>query len=243
VSGDRRVYNDEEFALILRKATELASGAESRVPSSGGLTLTEIKAAAAQVGLDPAVVERAARLLAVTPTASPLERLIGGPFRHDHEARFPVKLDENLAARLLSAVRITAGQSGSYDGHSSSMGMTWHDGGEMEALNVTARPEEDGTSVSVVIDRRGTLVTVAGVSGLAMFFVVLFAGFALYPEAPALGYGGFVAGIGTALAAARGYWASSTTKVRERMSAVMDAIGRTLEESDSAESDSTFEER
>jgi hypothetical protein len=228
VSDDRRVYSDEEFALILRKATELASRAQPRAQSSAGLTLTEMKAAAAQVGLDPALVERAARLLAATPAASPLERLIGGPFRHDHEARFPVQLDEKGAARLLSAVRISAGQSGSYDGHSSSMGMTWHDGGDMEVLSVAARSEEDGTSVSVALDRRGTLVLVTGASGLAMFFAVLFAAFALYPEAPALGYGGFIAGLGATLAAARGYWASSTRKVRERMSVVMDAIGQTL---------------
>jgi hypothetical protein len=193
------------------------------------LTLTEMKAAAAQVGFDPALVERAARLLAAKATASPLELLTGGPLRHDHTVRFSVKLDEHRAARLLSAVRISAGQAGSRDaGHSSSMGMTWHDGGELEALRVTARPEEEGTSVSVVLDRRGTLATVAGISGIAMFFAVLFAAFALYPEAPALGFGGLIAGIGGVLAIARGYWASSTRKVRERISVVMDDIGKTL---------------
>lgn len=228
MADDQRVYSDEEFALILRQAAELASRAE-RPGASAGLTLIEMKAAAAQAGFDPALVERAARLLPARVTASPLERLTGGPVRHDHEARFPVKLDEATAARLLSAVRIHGGQAGSQDvGHSSSMGMTWHDGGEMEALKVTARPDADGTSVSVVLDRRGTLATVAGFSGLAMFFAVLFAGSALYPEAPALGYAGFIAGVGGALAAARGYWASSTRKVRERISGVMDAIGQAV---------------
>jgi hypothetical protein len=155
MSDDRRVYSDEEFALILRKTAELAGHAESSAPSSGGLTLTEMKLAAAQVGYDPALIERAARLLSADITASPLERLIGGPVRHKHENRFRTALDDNEAARLLSAVRISAGQSGSYDGHSSSMGMTWHDSGDMEVLSVTARPEEDGTTVSVVVDRRG----------------------------------------------------------------------------------------
>ena len=87
MSDDERVYSDEEFALILRKATELASRAEPRTHSSTGLTLTEMKAASAQVGLDPALVERAARLLAATPTSSPLERLIGGPLRHVQRGR------------------------------------------------------------------------------------------------------------------------------------------------------------
>lgn len=229
MSDDQRVYTDEEFALILRKAAELASRAESPGASSAGLTMTEMKSAATQAGLDPALVERAARLLAVRVTASPIERLIGGPLRHHDETRFPIKLDENGAALLLSAVRIAASLAGRRDvGHSSSMGMTWHDGGDTESLGITARPEEDGTTVSIAVDRRGTLGVVAMVSGITMFFVVLIAVFALYPEAPALGVGGFIAGAGGVLAAARGYWSSSTKKVRERISIVMDAIGQTL---------------
>jgi hypothetical protein len=229
MSDDQRIYSDEEFALILRKATELAGRAEPHVPSSAGLTLTDMRAAAAQVGIDPALVERAARMLAATANASPLERLTGGPLRHSYEVRFPMKLDENSAALLLSAVRVRAGLAGYRDvGHSSTMGMTWHDGGDTEALSVTARPEEDGTTVSVILDRRGTLGVVAMTSGIAMSFAVLLAVFALYPESPALGYGAFIGGIGSALAAARGYWASSTRTVRERMSVVMDAIGQTF---------------
>jgi len=229
MSDDQRVYTDEEFALILRKATELASRVEPSASSSGGLTLTEMKAAAAQVGFDPTLVERAARMLAATATASPLERLTGGPLRHNHEVRFPIKLDENRAALLLSAVRISAGLAGRRDsGHSSSIGLTWHDGGDLEALRITARPEEDGTAVTVVLDRRGTLGLVAGATGVVMFFAVSFSLFALYPEAPAQGYGGLIAGIGGALAVARSYWASSTRKVQERINVVMDAIGQTL---------------
>jgi hypothetical protein len=229
MSDDQRFYSDDEFALILRKAAELAHPSEPAGHSPGGLTLAEIKAAAAEAGFDPALVERAARLLADRVIASPTARLIGGPLRHEHKLRFPITLDEEISARLLSAVRISAGEFGRANGgHSSSMGMTWRDGGEMEALSVTAHPEEEGTSVSVVLDRRGTMVTVAFVSGLVMFFTVLFSVFALYPEAPALGYGGLIAGIGTALAAARGYWASSTRKVRERIGVVMGAIDKTL---------------
>jgi hypothetical protein len=231
MADDQRVYSDEEFALILRKATELASRAERLGSSSAGLTLAEMKAAAAQVGLDPAFVEGAARMLANT-TASPLERLIGGQLRHDHEARFPIKLDEDRAARLLSAVRISAGQAGSGNaGHSSSLGVTWCDGGELEALSVTARAEEDGTCVSVVYDRRGTI-------GPSPFFPqpeCFFPSSLAWDSTmwlPPLAFGASIAGIGGALAAARGYWASSTREVRERISRVMGAIGQTLTQSE-----------
>ncbi len=229
MSDDRRVYSDEEFALILRQAAELGSRAEPPGASSAGLTLTEMKAIAAQVGLDPALVEQAARTLVAKVTASPVERLIGGPLRHNQEVRFPIELDENKAALLLSAVRISAALAGRQDvGHSGSMGMTWHDGGDTEALSITAHQEEGDTAVSVVLDRRGTLGVVTLFSAVAAFFAVLFAAFALYPEAPALGYGGFIAGIGGILGIARGYWASSTRKARERISAVMDTIDKTL---------------
>ena len=53
MSDDQRVYSDEEFALILRTAAELASRAEQPGFSSNGLTLAEMKSAAAQAGLDP----------------------------------------------------------------------------------------------------------------------------------------------------------------------------------------------
>jgi hypothetical protein len=227
MSDDKRVYNDEEFALILGKAAELASRAKPATPSSAGLTLIEMKVAAAQVGFDPALVERAARLLADTATASPLERLVGGPLRHDYEVRFPIKLDEDSAARLLSALRISAGEfGGANNGFSSSMGMTWRDGGEIEALSVTARTEEEGTTVSVVLDRRGTFLAVAFVSGMAMLFAVIFFVLALSPEAPELGRGEYIVGVGGAFALVRGYWVSSTRKVRERISVVMDHIGQ-----------------
>jgi hypothetical protein len=229
MADDQRLYSDEEFALILRKAAELASRTESPAASSGGLTLAEMKSAAAQAGLDPALVERAARMLAATARTSRLERLTGGPLRHEHEAQIPVKLDEQSAARLLSAIRINASLAGNRDmGHSSAMGMTWHDGGELESLRISARPDEDGTTVSVALDRRGTLGVMAMGSGIVTFLATLFSVYGLYPEAPALGIAGAIAGVGGVLGIARGYWASSTRRVRERISAVMDAITQTL---------------
>jgi hypothetical protein len=238
MTDDRRVYSDEEFAVILRKAAELANKAESSAASSGGLTLGEMKAAAAQAGFDPALVEQAARMLGSSSTASSLERLIGGPLRHQQSAHFPITLDEEGAARLLSVVRITAGLAGRQDvGHSSASGMTWHDGGDTESLSVRARPEEDGTALTVDLDRRSTLGLTATASAVAIFFAVLFSGSALYPEAPALGIAGGLAGIGGALAVARAYWASSTRKAQERIDGVMDAVAKAIGQSETPASE------
>jgi hypothetical protein len=226
---NQRVYSDEEFALILRTAAELANREELPHSSPDGMTLAEMKSAAAEAGLDPVLVEQAARMVVEAPRVTALDRLMGGPVRHKIDVHFPAKLDENSAALLLSAVRIRASLPGHRDrGHSSAMGMTWHDGGATESLGVTASPEEDGTTVSVVVDRRGTLLLLVMFSGVAMFLSTLFALFALLPEAPALGAAGFIAGIGGTLAAARSYWSSSTRRIRERLASVTNAIGRTL---------------
>jgi hypothetical protein len=141
-----------------------------------------------------------------------------------------MKLDEDSAARLLSAVRINT-DFHSYDpGHSSAHGMTWKASGAGDVLSVAAHPAADGTSVSVVIDRRGTFVLVGVTSSVAMLFSIFFSAFALGPEAPALGVAGLVAGVGGVFAIARAYWASSTRRVQEKVGVVLDAVGRTLDQ-------------
>lgn len=226
---DHRVYSDEEFALILRKAADLANTSDAAAHATDGLTLAEMKAAAAQAGLDPALIERAAYLVTVSAKATPLETVVGGPLRHAHVLRIPVALSEHQAAQLVSAVRIRAGLAGARDvGHADAMGMTWHDGNELDSLRVTAQPEDGGSVVTIDVDRRGALVLVVMFSGITMFLATLFSIFGLYPDSPALGIGGFVASIGGTLAAARAYWAASTRTIRERIAGVVDVAGRTL---------------
>ena len=65
-----------------------------------------MKAAAAQVGIDPSLVEQAARLVAANVTTAPsfMERLFGGRARYRGEAHYPIVLDE-------------AGVAAFYEGH------------------------------------------------------------------------------------------------------------------------------
>lgn len=53
MADEGRIYSDDEFAVILRKAAELASRSETPAVASTGSTLAEITSAAAQAGLDP----------------------------------------------------------------------------------------------------------------------------------------------------------------------------------------------
>ena len=230
-ADEQRVYSDEEFALILRKAAELSSRTSRPGVSPEGLTLTEMKSAAAQAGLDPALVERAARMLAMRTTASMFERLIGGPLRHEHDAHFRVKLTEERAARVLSSLRFNTHFHSSDPGRSSDLGVSWSASGDGNVLHVVARPDADGTAVSVVIDRRGTFVLTGVVTALTAFAALVFAT-GVGSAAPALAPWAALAGIGGTFAFARRFWASSTRKVHERIGALIDAIGQTLAESE-----------
>lgn len=224
ISDKGRVYSEAEFALILRRAAELASPTETPDHSSGGLTLAEMKAAAAEVGIDPALVERAARLLPASSAAPLTDRLIGGPTRVGGEIHLPGKLDEPGAARLLAAVQMRAGQPGS--GAATPIGMAWHAGDQMETLSVTAEPDGGGTSIAIQVDRRGTLAFVQ-VSTFIGFIVAAIAGSIVGGEVgPALGVAAGASTMGGVLAVARAYWASSSKRVRQRIGDLMDAVGQ-----------------
>ena len=74
ISEDRRSYTDQEFAVILSKASELAGTSDTADFHQGGHSLAEMKAIAAELGLDPVLIERAARLM---PMGSSVSRWLG----------------------------------------------------------------------------------------------------------------------------------------------------------------------
>ena len=228
IPDHRRVYTDAEFSLILRKAAELENAAVAPGRARDGLTLAEMQAAASEVGIDPALVERAARLLPASASASPFERLLGGPAHHGGEIHLPVTLDEAGAVRLLSTVQVNAGQPGT--GHASEVGMVWHASDEGEPFSVTARPEEGGTSVAVRLDRRDTLASVQAVAAVGIAGAAT-AGFVVASQAGLeLGAAAALTGMGGILALGRLYWTASTRRARERISGMIDAIGKGVAE-------------
>lgn len=66
-------FTDEESALILQRAGEL------QAQQGRNLSLPELEAAAAEAGIDAALVLRAAQELATRPAPQPVDRTFGGP--------------------------------------------------------------------------------------------------------------------------------------------------------------------
>jgi hypothetical protein len=220
ISDDETVYGDEELALILHKAAELARLSKAERDSSSGLSLEEIKTVGAEVGLDPSLIERAARLIPQGPE-SRLERLIGGPLQHRRDVRVRTTLTAEKAAHLLATVRGIVEVQG--EGQSDASGMSWHSKGGAVHTSVTANAETGGIRVRVRVDRRG-------MSFLTAFSSVV----ATVPFAsPLIDAGPSIISIALAVlpvAVGRVFWVYSTRRARDRVEALVDTVGRSLAE-------------
>ncbi|HEU4642164.1 MAG TPA: hypothetical protein VFS44_06880, partial [Gemmatimonadaceae bacterium] len=102
--GVRR-YTDREVRLILKSAVELQQrGADGDQPS-GGLSLAELEQVAAEAGIDPAVVRRAASALDTAGAPDGANPFLGGPTEIVVERIVDAPVDAADFEGLLGAVR------------------------------------------------------------------------------------------------------------------------------------------
>ena len=213
--SEPRLYTDEEVAMILREAAQSADSPAEIHASSSGLSLDQIKAAAAEVGLDPSLVERAA--LRVTPRdpESFLQRAAGGPLHHRATIHLATAMSEKTSARLLAAIRAAAEVPG--EGRADASGFFWHAWYRANRLSVTATEDSQGTRVQVLLDRTAPMINTVLVSLLAIVMPIW-----MRIENPGLlALAALPIGV---LAAARMYWKASTRSLRERIAMLLDAV-------------------
>jgi hypothetical protein len=230
MSDDRR-FSDEEFALILRKAAELQTS-PTALRRSGGLTLEDMKSIAAEAGLDPELVERAAGLVPRAPRESTFERLAGGPVKYRLEHTVPVELTDERIAALASAIRGAAEHHGTLD--TNVAGLEWTSVGEPSQVYVTATRQGDQTHVTVAADRSGGAILTGFLNVTAGFVAAAVTGGIFDPEvgAAALFIG---TGVLAGLTSARLIWTRTTRTVRRRLDAIMDGVTQTLRDDTASE--------
>ena len=205
--------------MILRQAAQSAdSPAGTRAPSSG-VSLEQIKAAAAEVGLDPSLVERVALRITQREPQSFLERLAGGPRRHRETIHLPTTMNEKTSTRLLSAIRAAAEVPG--EGRADASGFFWHSRYRANRLSVTAHEDSKGTRVQILLDRSAPMVFTLFAANyvIVMTLAVVVESINSVPEVLMLA----AMPIGV-VAAARAYWKSSTRSLRERIAVLLDAV-------------------
>lgn len=220
MTGGQRRYTDEEFALILRKAFELQERPGAATPPDG-LALSDIQAIAREVGLDPALVERAAALVG-TASEGPLARLCGGPVKYQltYSAEHEVPRDE--LARLVDVIRQVTGHHGTADEVLGAL--EWKTVGELSQTHVTVRPRDGRTAVHVSTDRSGAAILTIFLPGTAWFIAMGITGAALDPQGAAAVFllmGGALAGW---LATIRTMWRSGSNRYRAKLRALMAAL-------------------
>lgn len=212
----------------MARSPDSSAGARAR---GDGLSLADMKEIAAEAGLDPALVEKAARHVEPRYTATGLERVVGAPVKIRMGAEFDTPLTLERADRLLALVRAAAEQQG--EGSANGSGLTWHSVGEGTQMLVTIHEADGRTELRVVADRTGALAIVStfGILGsLGASVAVLLAGeLSGIQLHPLIGVGVMAGAAGGVLATARAVWKATSAQVTARVSSLMDTIGKSIE--------------
>lgn len=211
MSEDKKVYSREDFALILRRAAELASASEVSPKRPADLSLDDMKAIAAEAGLDPALIERAAYVIPSESGGSLLGRMLG---RQRLSASFPSPLTQERTAHVLSVIKADTEW---MFGEATASGLFWGKGG----LSVTMH-NEAGVSRAQVTWNPTLALVIAGILGLSSVMLVVVNGSDTFGTF----IGSIVVGSGVAL----GTWAAFARRAKKRVGALMDTICRAMVE-------------
>jgi hypothetical protein len=234
MSEEDRRYSDNEFSLILRKAFELE---ERRTGGElgDGLTLQEIQSVAAEMGLDPASVERAAALLPAAGEGT-LERVFGGPSLYQMEYTATGEISRDGLTRVVDAIRRVTGHQGKVTEVLGSL--EWQTLGETSQIHVTVTPREGQTAVRVLANRGGTGILTYMGPGLAGFLSIAIIG-AITEPTTFVGITSLIAGgLGGAFLISRTIFKSTTTRFRSKLRDLMGATSRAVDETLELESGS-----
>ena len=235
-SHEDRRYSEQEFALILRRAADLAVSMDGAQAHPEGFSLEEMKAIAMEAGIDPLLIERIARTTPVISGGSRLSRILGGPLKPQLHAVIDSTMTEQKAESTLRTLQATAGQRGQGDANSS--GVTWN---SLE-LFVSARSAGNETHVLVTIDRRfeSVVKSALGLSGALVGVIIIENSM---PIGGGAAYTIFVSSLAGTLTMARYMWAVKGRKLRAKAAALMNAVDRALAESGSEPGLSAADER
>lgn len=170
-----RRYDDEEIAEILANATseDVVSAADGGNPARSGLTLGELQAIGADVGIDPARIAEATRALERRGSAPAPRTFLGT--RRSVARMVPLErpLDDDEWDRLVADLRATFGAVGESTGHGSLR--TWRNGN----LQAHVEPHGDGWRLRMQTLKgdapalAGLGATFAGVGALLMVLATI----------------------------------------------------------------------
>ncbi len=229
---EKRRYSEDEFAIILRKASEiqLSGGGSSKPSSSSGLTLDEIRSIATEAGIDAEAVTRAASVMGAMEwdeRTGLAAKIFGGPGKFHLDCEIPGRIPAEEMARILGEIRRAAEHQG--EANEILGGMEWKTVGDLSAINVNISPRGDSTSIQIV-GNRDAAGGVTFIFPMAAAAILVGALGAAFEPTSAAGIISLVSGtLGAGFLTARTIWASGTRKFRNRLTRLMDAVTTTVE--------------
>jgi len=226
-------FTEEQFAEILRRATEMQARLPARSGESGGkelapatgMSLDDIRAIAAEVGIDPDLVSRAALQVAEQPR--PIE---GKSDRWVLSHSSTGELSEDDRARVLRAIRDAAGAHGSAEMVGPSL--EWRSSSsEASRTLVTLDPVDGRNELRVTVDASAVAVLTQLFGTFAGAFAGIIIGASIEPGlAGGIGLVGALGGSGFAVG--RGVWNRLRRGIVERSQRIMSAAAAALPESE-----------
>ncbi|MFC1662144.1 hypothetical protein ACFL3S_11965 [Gemmatimonadota bacterium] len=227
----KRRYSEEEFALILRKASEIQERPGHRPGSREGLSLEEIQSIAREAGIHPDAISRAASLLGAAEweeKAGLAAAIFGGPGKYHLDFEIPGRLPPEERGRILEVIRRVAEHQG--EAKEVLGGVEWKTVGELSAINVNVSPRGDRTSIQIVGNRdaAGGVTFVFPMAGAAILVGAL--GGILEPTSAA-GIISLITGLlGGGFILSRSLWVRGGKAFRKKLTRIMDALAGTVEE-------------
>jgi len=218
---DDRRYTDQEFALILRKASELAKDRPGPAGRSGGLTLSQMQDIAGEAGIDPELVARAASLFSTQGT-SLAAKIFGGPGSYRVVESVPGEIPKEELGRIVETIREVLNSQGQAEEVLG--GLEWKTTTEVTKVSVHVSPRDDQTRLEVGVDR-------GGAGFLSYFFSILPAailagvlGGGLAPDTIPGVLAVFASGLGLAGGMGRAIFSRGTRKWNEKLPRLMSAL-------------------
>lgn len=139
---DERLFTDQEIREILKLAVEKAPSRE--LIARDGLSLAELKTIGAEVGIDPARMEDAARTVTFAQANRP-NRLVGAPTILNFERKVAGELAPDDTPDVLALIRQTMGVQGeAVEIHGS---LEWRAMGELGERSVTISSRDGATTI------------------------------------------------------------------------------------------------
>ena len=230
---DVRRYSEEEFALILRKASEIQTRGLSRPSRSGtgGMSLEEIRSIATEAGIDPEAVTRAASILGALEwdeRSGMAAAIFGSPSKYHLEFEVPGRVSPEEMGRILGEIR----RAWEHQGEVSEVlgGLQWKTVGELSAVNVNISPRGESTAIQIVGDRSGAGGVTFTFPMMASAILVGALGASFEPTTAA-GIVSLVVGtLGAGFLTARTLWVSGSKRFRKRLTRLMDSVSTAVEQ-------------